>query len=214
MPSAADYIALGGRTRRYRNLTTGETISRRQYDTLFRLGPRGIPSYEALARQRARQGFSPLARTRERVGRVVERIHSGESRASALRAEGLSGETLRRYDQGRGVLIYNRRERRTEIHAAGRATFYDANGVLHTDVPFDHREIRTMSAYLNAMRSALGGRPAALASFAGVTVTDIFGNSYSLMTDADAFRFVAGTIEPDDFFKSGDFIVSAPAEAA
>lgn len=210
MPTAADYVALGGLTRRFRNIHTGETISRRQYDKLFRLGPRGISSYEELARRRA----SPLARTKEKVGRVVERIFRGESRKEALRTEGLSAETLRRYDDGRGVLIYDRRTRRTQVHAAGSVSFFDALGVAHNDVPFDHREIKTMSAYNNAMRSALNGRrsgSAALASFAGVTVTDIFGNTYSLLTDVDAYRSVAGNIEPDDFFKSGDIIVSAPA---
>jgi hypothetical protein len=112
------------------------------------------------------------------------------------------------------VLIYNRKARRTEIHAAGTVTIYDTSGTLHTEVPFDHKEIRTISAYYNAMKSALNGRPGGLARFAGITVTDVYGHSYSLLTDPDAFRFVAGTIEPDDYFKSGDFIVSAAAEAA
>jgi len=211
MPSAADYIALGGLTRRYRNINTGETISRRQYDKLFRLGPRGIASYEQLAQQRARQGFAPLARTKERVGRVVERIARGEKRSEALRTEGLSGVTLRRREDDYGAIVYDRKERRNRLVAAGRVSFYDAGGISHDDVPFGPRDLRNMSAYMNAMRHALTtGDTTALSSFVGVTVYDVFGNPYNLLTNVDAYISLAGVVEIDDFFESGQIEV-APA---
>ncbi len=211
MATAADFVALGGLTRRYRNVNTGETISRRQYDKLFRLGPRGIKSYEALAGQRARQGFAPLARTKERIGNVVRRIAGGESRADALRAEGLSAATLRRREDDYGAIIYDRRSKKNQLVAAGRVSFYDASGVAHDDVLFGPRELRNMSAYMNAMRHALTtGNTAALSSFVGVTVYDVFGNPYSLLTNVDAYLSLAGVVEIDDFFESGQIEV-APA---
>ncbi len=209
MPTAADFVALGGLTRRYRNITTGETISRRQYDKLFRLAPRGITSYEQLAQQRARQGFAPLVRTKERVGNVIARITRGESRSAALRAEGMSGETLRRREDDYGAITYDRKTKKSQLVAAGRVSFYDAGGIAHDDVLFGPRELRTMSAYMNAMRHALTtGNTAALSSFVGVTVYDVFGNPYNLLTNVDAYISLAGVVEIDDFFESGQIEVT------
>src|SRR5258708_1484992 len=104
----SSYVPLVGATRRFRNVLPAETISRRQYDKLFRLGPRGFSSYEALARQRARSGAKPLSRTVARVNAAIERVFStGVSPTQAAHAEHLSPETLRRYDRERGVLRYN-----------------------------------------------------------------------------------------------------------
>lgn len=216
--SAADFIPLGGATRRFRNVQTGETISRRQYDKLYRLGPRGFSSYEALAQQRTHAGFAPLARTQERIHRAIERVfRTGASPSQAARAEHLSPTTLRRHDRDRGMLTYNRGTKRGEVHAAGRVPFFDAAGNLHEAVPFDHLEIRTMSAYGQAVKSAKEGRPAALQSFKDVRVRDVFGNEYSLLTDVNAYlrlEQIHDDIDPLDFFQSGDVLVLPPMAAA
>src|SRR5262249_28151028 len=205
-------------SRRYLDPTTGETISRRQYDKRFRLGPRGLSSYEELARQRARTGFTGLARTQDRIERAIARVlHTGVSPTKAARAEHLSPETLRRHDQRRGILRYNRRTRRGEVHAAGRVSFFDASGALHEDVLFDHQEIQTMSAYGQAVKAAKNGRPAALHSFAGVRVQDIFGATYTLLTDENAYlrlEQIHSDMDPLDFFQSGDELVLSPLAPA
>src|SRR5712691_278261 len=213
-----DYVFLGGKARRYLDTTTGETISRRRYDKLFRLEPRGLSSYEALARQRAQAGFIPLARTVERVNAAIGRVfRTGASPTQAARAEHLSPETLRRYDRERGILRYNRRTRRGEVHAAGRVSFFDANGQLQDGVPFDHSELRTMSAYAQAAKAAKQGRPAALQSFATVRVRDVFGTQYTLLTNINAYlrlEQVHADMEPLDFFQSGDEAILPPTPAA
>lgn len=213
-----EYVPLRGATRRFRNVSTGETISRRQYDKLFRLAPRGIPSYEALARQRAHAGYTPLARTVERVNAAIERVfRTGVSPSRAARAEHLSPETLRRYDRERGVLRYNRSTRSGEVHAAGHVSFFDARGTPHEHIYFDQREIRTLSAYAQAVKSAKNGRPAALHSFADVRVRDVFGNDYSLLTNINAYlraERIHGDIDPLDFFQSGEELVLPPTAAA
>ncbi|MGO8950084.1 MAG: hypothetical protein ACLQUY_20990 [Ktedonobacterales bacterium] len=210
----SEYVYLGGKSRRYLNVTTGQTISRRQYDRLFRLGPRGYSSYEALARQRAHAGYEPLTRTKGRVDAAIQRVYrTGKSPTQAARAEHLSPETLRRYDRDRGILRYNRKSRRGEVHAAGRVSFFDAAGTLHQSIPFDQHEIRTMSAYGHALLDAKRGRVAALESFADVRVRDIFGNEYRLLTAINAYLYleqIHGDIEPLDFFQSGDELVLAP----
>jgi hypothetical protein len=208
-----DYRALGGTSRRYLDRTTGETISRRQYDQRYRLGPRGIPSYEALARSRARSGRPPLARTTERIQRAIARVlHTGISPTQAARAEHLDPETLRRYTAPRGLLSYNRRTRRGEVWAAGHVSFFDADGHLHRDVPFDQREIHTLSAYAHAVKAAKYGKPTALQSFVGLRMRDVLGNEYTLLTNIDAYlaREAAYQLDAVEFFKSGETLVSGP----
>jgi hypothetical protein len=213
----ADFVYLGGSARRYLDRVTGYTLSRRQYDKLFRLGPRGVTSYESLARQRAHAGFAPLIRTQGRIQAAIERIfRTGVSPSQAARAEHMSPETLRRHDRDRGILRYNRSTRRGEIHAAGRVSFFDDAGALHHDIPFDRRDIRTMSAYGAALKAAKEGRLVALQSFKGVRVHDVFGNDYSLLTDINAYlrlEQIYGDIDPLDFFQSGDQLVAPPMAA-
>jgi len=216
MPSlpAGDYVYLGGKSRRYLNVATDQTISRRQYDKLFRLGPRGVSSYEALARQRAHAGFAPLARTEGRIQAAIERVfHTGVSPSQAARAEHMSPETLRRFDRDRGILRYNRSIQRGEVHAAGLVGFFDDADALHRRVPFDQRNIRTMSAYGAAVKAAKAGRPVALKSFTDVRVQDVFGNQYGLLTNFNSYlrlEQIHGDIDPLDFFQSGDQLVAPP----
>ena len=56
-----------------------------------------------------------------------------------------------------------------------------------TMLRFDQREIKTMSAYGQAVKDAKRGRLAGLESFAEVRVKDIFGNEYQLLTDINAY---------------------------
>jgi hypothetical protein len=214
----SDYVPLHGTTQRFRNVYTGETISRRQYDKRFRLGPRGYSSYEALARQRAHAGYAGLARTKERIDRAIQRVlHTGVSPTRAARAEHLSPETLRRFDRERGILRYNRRTRRGEVHAAGHVSFFDATSRLHQDIPFDHLAIQTMSAYGAAVKTAKAGRPAALQSFADVRVQDIFGTEYTLLANINAYlraEQLHGDLDTLDFFQSGDVLVLPPSATA
>jgi hypothetical protein len=49
---ATDFRPLGGSSRRYLHITTGETLSRRQFDQLFRLPAQGYRSFEEKAAAR------------------------------------------------------------------------------------------------------------------------------------------------------------------
>ena len=210
METAADYVRLPGARRRYINTTSGETISRRQYDRLFRLGPRGFTSYEKLAASRARAGALPLTRTEGRVRAALARVAHGESATHAARAEHLSPSTLRRHSQD--TLRYNRSTGRGELHAAGRVTFFDASGNLHKNVPFAYQMLRTMSAYAHAVKDAKAGRVRPLESFADVRVKDVLGNQYTLLADINGIeqREQVYSIDATDFFQSEDFLVELP----
>jgi hypothetical protein len=212
----ADYRPLGGKSRRYVDVTTGQTISRRQYDRLFRLGPRGFASHEQLAARRATAGAGPMPRTLAKIDRAVARVlQLGESPARAARAVGLAPETLRRYARPRGLLAYNRHTRRGEVWAAGSVSFFDAGGALRTSL-FDQRDIRTMSAYGQALQAAKRGRPAALRTFDGVTVRDVYGREYALLTNLDAYFALEAQQgeDPMDFFVSGQTLVTGAASPA
>ena len=214
-----EYVYLGGKSRRYLNTSTGQTISRRQYDKRFRLGPRGISSYEALAKRRAHAGYAPLARTKDRVDAAVERVYrTGMSPTQAARVEHMSPETLRRYNRDRGILRYNQQSRRGEVHAAGRESFFDAAGTLHHSIPFDQREIRTMSAYGNAVQDAKKGRVRWARSHSRMSASMMSSAmSISLLTDINAYlrlEQIHDDIDPLDFFQSGDALALAPMPVA
>jgi hypothetical protein len=210
MATAADYVRLPGASRRYINTTTGETISRRQYDRLYRLGPRGFTSYEKLAASRAKSGSPPSSRTEQRIKAALARVARGESASRAARAEHLSPSTLRRHSQD--TVRYNRSTGRGELHANGRVIFFDSNGDLHKNVYFAYQTTRTMSAYARAVKDAKAGRIGPLQSFADVTVKDVLGNEYTLLADINAIeqREQVYSIDATDFFTSEDFLVELP----
>jgi hypothetical protein len=211
------WVPLGGRSRRYFNPTTGQTISRRAYDRLYGRfsGATLIATPEVLAASRRQ----PRESTREKFFRVVRRVSGrGESPSRAARAEHMSPETLKRYDRDRGALRYNRRQRRGEVWRAGVVTFADAFGQVHHNVPFDHREIKTMSAYAGALKMAQHPNPGvrargalALSTFAGTTVYDVAGNAYTLLTDTDAYLALKERLgdDPMDYFVSGEERIAA-----
>ena len=65
-----------GRVGRYLDTTTGQTtLPGASDDNRFRLAPRGISSYETLAKQRAHAGYAPLTRTKGKVDAVIERVY-------------------------------------------------------------------------------------------------------------------------------------------
>ena len=213
MATAADYVRLPRASRRYINTTTGEAISRRQFDRLYRLGPRGFTSYEKLAASRAKSGSPPSSRTEHRIKAALARVAHGESASRAARAEHHHPSTLRRHSHD--TLRYNRQTGRGELHAAGRVTFFDGNGDLHRNVPFAYQTLRTMSAYAHAVKTAKAGRVAGLQSFADVTVSDVLGNEYTLLTDINAIeqREQVYSIDATDFFTSEDFLIELPVMA-
>ncbi len=191
---------LPGTARRFIDLVTGQEVSRRQQMKAQRAA--GVP-------------VTSTETTRDKVQRALYRVTSlGESKTKAAEQVGVSPEAAKR-DPRWGQVSYNRQTRRGELHAAGSTSFFDAEGALHRDVFFDRDTLGFMSAYGGALKAAKAGRGAGLATFAGLTVRDVYGNEYTLLTDINAYQVqqrVYGIGDPMDYFKSGDEVVT-PAGA-
>jgi hypothetical protein len=222
MPSRnpADYRPLGGVTRRYFDTTTGETISRRQYDQMFRLPAQGYRSFEEKAAAR----HAPRPSTLDRFYAVVRRLAGGErSLTRAARAEHTTLTTVYRVNRKRGTFSPRYAPGKTTgrhvlvgydvRRAAGRASFWTADLVFHDGVPFDREMLRVMAHYDNAVRWAMDkGAPGRLDPFVGVVVYDVYGTPYLLLTDLNALYAVHVAAEPLDLaplFTSEEVVLDA-----
>jgi hypothetical protein len=216
----SDYRPLGGRSRRYLDITTGETLSRRQYDQRFRLPAQGYRSFEEKAAAR----HAPRASTLDRFYAVVRRLAGGErSLTRAARAKQIALATVQRVNQGRGtfspryalgkgtgrgVLVGY------DIHrAAGRVSFWSADAVFHEGIPFDRQMLIIMAHYDNAVRWALEkNNQQLLAPYTGLIVYDLYGNAYQPLTDLNALYAVHVAAEPLDIaplFTSEEVVLGA-----
>jgi hypothetical protein len=219
-PRASEYRPLGGTSRRYLNSITGETLSRRQFDQLFRLPAQGYRSFEEKAAAR----HTPHASTLDRFYAVVRRLASGErSLTRAARAEHIAPTTVYRVNRERSTFSSRYAPGKTAAkhirvgydirRAAGRASFWTADGVFHDAVAFDQNMLRVMARYDNAVRWAMDhGDPHRLDTFTGRVVYDVYGTPYWLLTDLNALYAVHQAAEPLDIaplFSSGEVVLSA-----
>jgi hypothetical protein len=225
--TAADYVYLGGRTRRYLDTTTGQTLSRRAYDARFKLSTQGFRSYEAKALARSRVGpEQEPARpsTIAKYYRVAKRLAAGESLAAATRAEHLSPSTAWRLNEERGVIskMYRPGKRggkavfdRFSVRYAGTATFWTSDGVRHDAVSLDQKNLRLLARYQNAQKQALEtGDEQRLQAYAGTPMYDLHGNVYHLLTDLNALYAVHDALLEEDIdwdalFQSGEGVLHA-----
>ena len=216
----SDYRPLGGSSRRYLDITTGQTLSRRQYDQLFRLPTQGYRSFEEKAA--ARQ--APRPSTLDRFYAVVRRLAGGErSLTRAARAEHISVTTVYRVNQERGTFSPRYAPGKTTARsvrvgydirrASGRVSFWTADLAFHDGVLFDRNTLSVMGRYDNAVRRAMDkGTPALLAPYVGVVVYDVYGTPYPLLTDLNALYAVHVAAEPLDIaplFTSEEVVLDA-----
>jgi hypothetical protein len=216
----SDYRPLGGSSRRYLDLTTSETLSRRQYDQRFRLPVQGYRSFEEKAAARR----APRASTIDRFYAVVRRLAGGErSLTRAARTEQIALATVHRVNQERGTFSPRYAPGKTtgrsvlvgyDIHrAAGRVGFWTDDTVFHEGVLFDRQMLSVMAHYDNAVRRAMDKNdPQLLDPYTGLIVYDLYGTPYQLLTDLNALYAVHTAAEPLDIaplFTSEEVVLSA-----
>jgi hypothetical protein len=219
-PRANEYRPLGGTSRRYLNIITGQTLSRRQYDQLFRLPAQGYRSVEEKAAAR----HAPRSSTLDRFYAVVRRLAGGErSLTRATRAEHIAPTTVYRVNQQRGTFSPRYAPGKTSgkhvrvgydiRRAAGRASFWTADGTFHSEVLFDQDMLRVMARYDNAVRWAMDhGDPHRLDPFVGRVVYDVYGTPYRLLAELNALYAVHQAAEPLDIaplFSSEEVVLNA-----
>jgi hypothetical protein len=217
---ATEYRPLGGSSRLYLHTITGETLSRRQFDQLFRLPAQGYRSFEEKAAAR----HAPRSSTLDRFYAVVRRLAGGErSLTRAARAEHIAPTTVYRVNRERGTFSPRYAPGKTTgkhvrvgydiPRASGRASFWTADGTFHDGVLFDQDMLRVMARYDNAVRSAMDhGDPRRLDPFVGRVVYDVYGTPYRLLTDLNALYFVHAAAEPLDIaplFSSEEVVLYA-----
>jgi hypothetical protein len=215
-----NYRPLGGSARRYLDLTTGETLSRRHFDQLFRLPIQGYRSFEEKAAARG----APRAATGDRFYGVVRRIGAGErSLSRAARAEHISLATVHRLNRGRGTFTPQYAPGKTTgrnvlvgyaIHkAAGRVNFWTDDRAFHPDIPFDRQMLSVMSRYDIAVHVAMDKNDERLlVPYVGMVVYDVYGTPYHLLTDLNALYQVHYRDEDPDIaplFTSEEVVLRA-----
>jgi hypothetical protein len=222
----ADYRCLGGTTRRYLDTTTGQTLSRRQYEQRFKLAGQGFRTFEEKALRRAGQAPGETARpaTLDKFYRVVQRLVRGERLTKAARAEGTTPTTVWRLNQSRAIIgkSYTPGARGTHgavdhyvVRYRGRATFWTRDGVRHDAVPLDEKNLRLVSRHSNAIKKALDtGDDRALRAFDTLLVYDLAGRTYQLLTNLDALyqiheAQVDAAVDWDALFQSGEEVLHA-----
>ncbi len=62
------------------------------------------------------------------------------------------------------------------------------DGTVYRDVPLDREHAALAGRYWHAVDQALLGRVADLQSFRSITISDIHGRTYHLLTDVNAIR--------------------------
>jgi hypothetical protein len=216
----SDYRPLGGSSRRYLDVTTGETLSRRQYDQRFRLPAQGYRSFEAKAA--ARQ--APRPATLDRFYAVVRRLATGErSLTRATRAEHIAPTTVSRLNQACGT--FSPREapgkhpgRQVRMgydirRAAGRVSFWTSDQTFHDGVPFDPVMLRVLARYDNAVQTAMDKNDQRLlAPYVGLVVYDVYGTPYQPLTDLNTLYAVHAAVEAVDIaplFTSEEVVLDA-----
>jgi hypothetical protein len=211
----SDYRPLGGSSRRYLDISTGETLSRRQYDQRFRLPAQGYRSFEAKAA--ARQ--TPRSTTLDRFYGVVRRLTGGErSLTRAARAEHIAPATVARINQGRGT--FSRREAPGGVRAgytihraAGCVSFWTSDQAFHDGVPFDPVMLRILARYDNAVQVAMDKNDQRLLDpYSGLVVYDVYGTPYQLLTDLNtlyAVHHAAEAVDIAPLFTSEEVVLSA-----
>jgi hypothetical protein len=217
-PTPRDFRPLGGSARRYLNLATGETLSRRQYDQLFRLPAQGFSSYEEKAVARR----APRESTIGRFYGVVRRLTGGErSVTRAARAEHISLATIHRINRQRGTFSpryvpgrtgRNVRMGYTVDRAAGRASFWTSDLVFHDGVVFDRQMLSLLAHYDNDVQRAMARNDQRLLDpYASTFAYDVYGAAYRPLTDLNALYAVHAAAEPMDLaplFASEEVLLS------
>jgi hypothetical protein len=202
---------LGGTARRFVNLLTGETISRRQQMRLTRAAAPVQPSSE----QKYFQATELM--------RPVSEGGGGLSKREALRRTHFSPETFARVNEREGVaLSYDRGQRSwtfiDDVYTRT-ATILTTDGQLHEDVKLTARSFSQYSQLLNDMQAVVRGYKlegtariprrvpvdaSILRRWDGLVLRDVRGNVYRPITDYDAFEAqqAAYDVDGDDFIKS------------
>jgi hypothetical protein len=220
----ADYRPLGGGSRRYLDTTTGDTLSRRQFDQRFRLPRQGFATFEEKALRRADRAPGETARpaTLDRYYGVVGRLARGERLTRAARAEGTSPTTVWRLNRERAVIGKSYRPGargprgavdRYVVRYRGHATFWTPDGAQHDHVALDAMNVSLVGRYFNAVKKALDtGDDRVLRAFADAVVYDLHGRTYRLLTDLNAlyqihYAQLDADVDWEALFQSGEGVL-------
>ncbi len=172
---------------------------------------RGLSTAQARGHARtgkSEQGVAALKRagtvesakvsTLDKFYRVVDKMRQGVPLSKAARQEGISTDTVNRLNKDRRLYGKTYRDAKTpgkravfngyEVGAHARMHIFTRAGEYLPHVPLDARNSSIMGRYWNAVDKALAGDDGDLRRFARVTVYDVNGNTYQLLTDANAVR--------------------------
>lgn len=133
------------------------------------------------------------ANTLKKYAAVIKRLASGESLTAATRAEKTTPKTIKRMGTHRDDITGTTLKYRA-------FKVYTSGGITHEAVQVDKRTASIIGRYLNlvgASHKTIGKRRE-LAKFTPKTITDVFGNKYTLATKYETLVLMGVLDEYDE----------------
>ncbi len=161
----------------------GEYASYRQYVNARafyqQTGEAPTASRAELRRERSERSLS------DKASRVARRVATGDSLTSAARKERTTAKTVLKFDRKQQRGVFTGLGRRYDIGAVAHFTVLTADGKIHNGVPMDDQTASMIGSYWQDAHRAMSGKITDMSRYQ-ITIADIFGREYTLMTDQDA----------------------------
>ncbi len=123
--------------------------------------------------------------TLERFYQAINGIASGKSLSKASKDAHISPTTIKNLDVERHILHRITGKKSWKIQSNAHFPILTKDGKLLKDIPLDRKNASLIGRYWNATRVAYMGDTSALDGFTNLTVFDMNGNTYRLLTSVD-----------------------------
>lgn len=123
--------------------------------------------------------------TMERFYQAIKGIASGNSLSKAAKDAHISPATIKKLDAERRILHRDSDGKSWSTQSTSHFPILTKDGKLIKDVPLDNKNASIVGSYWNAAHNASMGDTKSLATFANLTVFDMHGNTYQLLTSVD-----------------------------
>ncbi|AKH38462.1 MULTISPECIES: hypothetical protein [Nitrosomonas] len=123
--------------------------------------------------------------TLKRFYQAIEGIASGKSLTQAAKDAHISAATIKKLNADRHILYRTPDGRHWETRSAAQFPILTKEGKLFQEIPLDRKNANLVGLYWNATQKAYLGDASALNSFIHITVFDMHGNDYQLLTSVD-----------------------------
>lgn len=123
--------------------------------------------------------------TMERFYQVIKGVASGKSLSKSTKDAHISPATIKKLNAVRHILHRDSDGKSWSTQSTSHFPILTKDGKLIKDAPLDTKNASTVGSYWNAAHKASMGDTKNLATFSNLTVFDMNGNNYRLLTSVD-----------------------------